>query len=315
MLETFFVVLGRSLVSTMSEEPYQSLSSTNKTDDSLSQEKTTMKTMKRRRGDDLGLSCKAVLLDIEGTTTPISFVRDVLFPFVRKNIESYLEDNWSSDLVKDDVEALREQSKKDQEDKELLVKEVPALTTSYEEKEQCLKEVLACVKWQMDNDRKTTALKQLQGHIWKTAYSLGDLKGEIYSDVVPALENWKNGGIQIYIYSSGSVEAQKLLFGHSDRGDLLHFFTDHFDTKTGSKTEKASYERIAKIIKFNTSDILFITDNVKEARAAKDAEMQVILSVRPGNAPLTDDDKMEFKLIHTFNDIFDHDISQKRHIK
>ncbi|KOC62060.1 Enolase-phosphatase E1 [Habropoda laboriosa] len=156
------------------------------------------------------LSETMILVDIEGTTTSISFVKDTLFPYVRENLKKYIETKWENEEFKQDFEKLKEQAKKDEEDK--VEGFVPIIgANAEEERESLVKNIL----WQMDCDRKTGALKQLQGHMWREAYNSGTVKAHVYEDVPKALESWTNDDRKVYVYSSGSVEAQKLLFGHS----------------------------------------------------------------------------------------------------
>ncbi|XP_033609088.1 enolase-phosphatase E1 isoform X2 [Cryptotermes secundus] len=167
------------------------------------------------------------------------------------------------------------------------------------------------VLWQMDLDRKTKALKQLQGHIMREGYKNGNLKGHVYSDVVPALKSWAHSGRRIYVYSSGSVEAQKLLFGHSEEGDLLDLFAGHFDTEVGPKVEPDSYVNIVKKLDCRSEDIVFLTDVPREAEAAQKAGLKAVIVVREGTELLTEEDKVSFPVIKSFHD-FVFEASAKR---
>ncbi|XP_058523135.1 enolase-phosphatase E1 isoform X3 [Ochotona princeps] len=160
------------------------------------------------------------------------------------------------------------------------------------------------VCWQMSLDRKTTALKQLQGHMWRAAFTAGHVKAEFFADVVPAVRKWREAGMKVYVYSSGSVEAQKLLFGHSTEGNILELVDGHFDTKIGHKVESESYRKIANSIGCSTNNILFLTDVTVEASAAEEADVHVAVVVRPGNAGLTDDEKTYYSLITSFSDLY-----------
>ncbi|XP_041055070.1 enolase-phosphatase E1 [Carcharodon carcharias] len=241
------------------------------------------------------------LLDIEGTTTPISFVKDVLFPYVKRNVKGYLHTHWHEKECQEDVELLRKQAKDDNQfDGAVLIPECHSGENA--DKEQAIKAVINYILWQMSQDRKTTALKQLQGHMWTEAYVRGEVKGEVYEDVSPAIKKWRKAGKKVYIYSSGSVEAQKLLFGYSVEGDLLELFDGHFDTKIGSKVEMESYRRIAQNIGCSTGNILFLTDVTKEARAAGQAGVQVTLVVRPGNTELTEEETSD-SIITSFSEL------------
>lgn len=246
---------------------------------------------------------RAILLDVEGTTTPIAFVQETLFPYIRDNVEQYLRAHWEEEECQRDVGLLRQQAQEDSG----LDGAVPIPLESGsgdEELERIIRAVVDNVHWQMALDRKTTALKQLQGHMWRAAYATGLVKGEIFEDVVPAIRKWREAGMKVYIYSSGSVEAQKLLFGYSTEGDILELFDGHFDTKIGPKVESESYRRIAASIGCDTNNILFLTDVPREANAAEEADTHVAVVIRPGNAGLTDDEKSYYSLISSFTELF-----------
>nr|XP_033770315.1 enolase-phosphatase E1 [Geotrypetes seraphini] len=244
----------------------------------------------------------AILLDIEGTTTAITFVKNVLFPYVEENVQDYLLLHWDEEECQEDIRQLRKQA---EEDAELdgFVPIPPDSEKGAEDVDSVVQAVVNNVHWQMSQDRKTTALKQLQGHMWREAYSTGHVKGDVYRDVVPAIREWRKAGKKVYIYSSGSVEAQKLLFGHSVQGNLLDLFDGYFDTTIGHKVESESYRRIAENIGCSPENILFLTDVTKEAKAAEEAGVHVAMVVRPGNAPLTDDEKLQYSLIMSFSDL------------
>lgn len=228
--------------------------------------------------------CKILLLDIEGTTTSISFVKDKLFPYAEENVKQFLESKWEEEKVKEAVDALRKLAL---EDKEKNMEGVVTIPGEDATKEEQIEGLVNNVKWQMSLDRKAGPLKLLQGLIWKQGYDNGEIKGHVYDDVSPALEQWRTvEGQKVYIYSSGSVEAQKLLFGQSMAGDLLPFIDGHFDTAVGAKQEAASYTTIVEKIGCKSDEILFLTDIVKEAEAARASGLHVALVSREGNAPL-----------------------------
>ncbi|KAK6635622.1 hypothetical protein RUM44_000876 [Polyplax serrata] len=258
-------------------------------------------------GENMLEKATAILLDIEGTTTSISFVKDVLFPYVRDNLKDYIDSHWNDEKFKANLKALKAQAEKDAEEK---LENFCPIEEGENEKESLVKNVL----WQMDLDKKNTALKQLQGHVWSEGYENGKIKGQVYSDVPPMLKTWCEAGRKLYIYSSGSVEAQKLLFKNSDAGDLESFLTGHFDTEVGPKTEASSYANIAKAVGVDCSNILFLTDSVKEAVAADKAGLQTTLVIREGNAPLTDDEKKAFTTIESFKDLVFESSSKKKKI-
>ena len=232
-----------------------------------------------------GKDVKHVLMDIEGTTTSISFVHDTLFPYAKEAVEAHLRAQLAlgppgSQEVVEDIAALVQQA---EEDAKAGLKGVPLISSK-----TMVPEVVANVQWNMAQDRKTTALKQLQGHIWRAGYEAGKIRSHVYPDVPGALERWAKGGKKLAIYSSGSREAQRLLFGYTAQaGDLRPYLNCYFDTTVGGKREAASYKEIVLSLGVDRpSEILFLTDIIEEAIAARQAGLHVLLSVRPGNAPL-----------------------------
>ncbi|KAG4075718.1 hypothetical protein HA402_003543 [Bradysia odoriphaga] len=253
---------------------------------------------------------KVIVTDIEGTTTSISFVKDKLFPYAVEHVEEYLTANWTTEAVQEAVKELRAQYVADVTDK---IEGAVAISDG-EAKEQAeeIAEVVANVKWQISIDRKTTSLKKLQGLIWAKGYDSGAIKGHVYSDVPKAFERWTAANIKIYIYSSGSVAAQKLLFTNSEHGDLTSNISGYFDTNVGMKQDQLSYEKIVKEVGCEPSDILFLTDIVKEAAAAKGSGIKVALLVRSDNGPLTDEEKAEYEIFTSFDDIHSEFVIGKR---
>ncbi|XP_014210153.1 enolase-phosphatase E1 [Copidosoma floridanum] len=253
---------------------------------------------KRSASESGELVCQesVILLDIEGTTTSISFVKDTLFPYVREFLKKHVDEKWETEEFKADFVKLKEQAKEDEEKK--IEGFVPIKEDSTEEaKESLVKNVL----WQMDNDRKAGALKDLQGHMWQAAYKT--IKGHVYDDVPEAFEKWTTSDKKLYIYSSGSVLAQKLLYGNTEHGDLLKYISGHFDTSVGQKQEAQSYKKILDEIKAEPSNVIFLTDVPKEAEAAKAAGLSAIIVVREGNAKLSDEDKAAYKTIESFAEL------------
>lgn len=219
---------------------------------------------------------EAVILDIEGTTTSISFVADVLFPYARREMKSHLQANWGTPRIAEIIEGLAQLAKADG----------TPLAPVDSDDSNLLEHYHAQLVSLMDADRKVTPLKALQGDIWERGYASGELVGHLYDDVIPAFRRWKEMGIPIYIYSSGSIAAQKLLFGHTSAGSLLPLISGHFDTTTGPKIESSSYTKIAAALNKNPSSLLFATDALLEAEAARQASIgHVFLAVRPGNKP------------------------------
>ncbi|RNA43857.1 enolase-phosphatase E1 [Brachionus plicatilis] len=245
----------------------------------------------------IGESVDTILTDIEGTTTSISFVKDILFPYIRSNLESYLTKNFDDDQCREDLRLLINQSRSDFLS---FGHQVPQIKENFENKTELIESALANIKWQMDQDRKAKPLKQLQGHMWQLAYKNGTVKGHVYEDVVPAFERWISKGFKIYIYSSGSVEAQKLLFSYSDKGNLLKYFSGHFDTNVGLKTESQSYLNILNSLGKSGEKVLFLTDLVREAEAATQAGINVCVLRREDNP---DKERKQFDCVNSFDEI------------
>jgi len=233
---------------------------------------------------------KILLLDIEGCTTSIAFVKEELFPYVLKHLDTFLKT-----LSQSDLESIFGKLKQDFAN---LPADHVCKSTKIPESASC-EGVATMVRALMSKDVKATGLKALQGRMWKAGYDNGEIKGHIYADFVPTLQWCKSNGVDVYIYSSGSIQAQKLLFGHSQDGDLLKYIKGHFDTTSGSKKEANSYKTIAKSMGVEPSQICFVSDAEGELVAAREARVgNVVMSVRPGNVPLTSVGK-EFPIVHS----------------
>ncbi|HMO14280.1 MAG TPA: acireductone synthase [Pirellulaceae bacterium] len=219
-------------------------------------------------------SGQAILLDIEGTTSSISYIYDTMFPYVRQHLAEFLRANWHRHELVDAVAQLAVDA--DVEPQTWLAGMSP---------QEAQQQVVEHVQRLMDGDAKSTGLKQLQGLIWKAGFESHELTGHLFPDVASALRSWKRCGVKIYIYSSGSIAAQKLYFGFSQEGNLLPLIDGHFDTSAGNKRESASYHFIARAIGLPEQECLFVSDNVDELNAARSAGMSTLLSVRPGNPP------------------------------
>uniref|UniRef100_A0A803N242 Probable bifunctional methylthioribulose-1-phosphate dehydratase/enolase-phosphatase E1 n=1 Tax=Chenopodium quinoa TaxID=63459 RepID=A0A803N242_CHEQI len=242
---------------------------------------------------------RCIVLDIEGTTTPISFVTDVLFPYARDNVGRHLSSTYDSPETQDDIKLLRGQVEEDL--KAGVVGAVP-IPSDDEGKEEVIAALVANVGGMIKADRKITALKQLQGHIWRTGFQNNELEGVVFEDVPEALERWHSSGIKVYIYSSGSRLAQRLIFGNTKYGDLRKYLCGFFDTAVGNKRETQSYVEIFNSMGVDDpSEILFVTDVYQEATAAKEAGLEVLISVRPGNGPLPENHG--FKTVNSFSEI------------
>ncbi len=204
-------------------------------------------------------SVQAILTDIEGTTTSISFVHDTLFPYAKAHVKDYLL-----------LHAHKPELQK-------IIEEVKQLSGM---PEATLEEVAAILYTWMQQDKKITPLKTIQGWMWEEGYKQGDFQGHVYPDAYENLISWHQSSIPLYIYSSGSIHAQKLLFGHSNFGDLTPLFSGHFDTTTGPKKEASSYQIIAEKIQLPPSAILFLSDSIDEIKAARSIGMQTALITR-----------------------------------
>jgi enolase-phosphatase E1 len=284
-----------------------------------------------------------VLLDIEGTTCPVTFVGDVLFPYAAEQLLPYLKQHyaqapirtllkeiysaWQLDTSPEAIalsstvsgftlpvctedptgsadrahggEAIGADVRAESGDSsgsadrahggEAIGADVQAESghSSGSGQPEGLSPEDACIylNWLIKQDRKLTALKDLQGLIWEQGYQDGTLVAPLFSDVPEALSRWHHKGIQLSVYSSGSIQAQKLLYSHTNHGDLSHLFSHWFDTRTGAKNQTASYVSIARALRTNPEHVLFISDVVDELKAASSAQMTVLLSRRPGNTP------------------------------
>ena len=223
---------------------------------------------------------RAVLLDIEGTTTPIAFVHEVLFPFARARLAKYLEAHWQGDEISEVRRKLTEEYEQDHRSEART-----GLRTAGDAAAFALR--------LMDHDRKSPGLKLLQGLIWEEGYRMGQLRGQVYEDVPASIRRWRASGADVAIYSSGSELAQRLLFQSTVHGDLTPELKAFFDTAFGAKVEAASYARIATALGRPPGEILFVSDVVAELRAARETGMAVVLSVRPGNPPQTYSETLE----------------------
>jgi len=232
---------------------------------------------------------RCILLDIEGTTCPVSFVASVLFPYARERLASYLETNHADPEVQallaatqaalavdanPEVQALRQGSP------------IPGHQPAGQEQWPTARTnspLVAYLQWLIDHDIKFPALKELQGRIWASGYANGDLIAPLFEDVAPTLHRWHRDGYQLAVYSSGSVAAQQLLYRHSQDGNLEGLFSHWFDTRIGSKQATDSYSAIAAVLQLEPAEILFVSDAIAEIRAAHGIGMAVRFSDRQGN--------------------------------
>jgi enolase-phosphatase E1 len=239
-------------------------------------------------------AARVVLLDIEGTTTPIDFVYNVLFPYARQRMCEFVRAHAADPDVRAAINQLLEENARDVE-QGLAPPPVEASES------RRMQSVAAYALWLMDRDRKSTPLKSLQGRIWETGYESGELRSQLFADVPRAFARWRDEGRDICIYSSGSVLAQKLLFAHTEAGDLTRAIRDYFDTHVGAKREASSYRHIVASLGGEPSNILFISDVVAELDAAREAGLQTRLSVRPGNPAQP---PSSHEIVHSFDEPF-----------
>ncbi len=203
---------------------------------------------------------RAIVTDIEGTTSSIDFVKDVLFPYARRHLPAFIVTHADKPEVQHWLHD--------------AAKEAGLVSATQQEMIDLLQ------RW-IDEDRKATSLKALQGMIWEEGYRNGEYRAHVYPEVARKLQEWKAQGMDLYVYSSGSVAAQKLFFGYSEAGDLSRLFSGHFDTETGAKRDADSYRRIADSIGRPVAEILFLSDITAELDAAQSAGMRTIQIARP----------------------------------
>eukprot|EP01091_Cochliopodium_minus_P007399 TRINITY_DN17293_c0_g1_i1.p1 TRINITY_DN17293_c0_g1~~TRINITY_DN17293_c0_g1_i1.p1 ORF type:complete len:253 (+),score=65.00 TRINITY_DN17293_c0_g1_i1:22-780(+) len=242
----------------------------------------------------------AVVLDIEGTVTPISFVHETLFGYIRRELKKFLTETWESKETVESVNSLRTETEKlNVERKE---GKLPTILPESSPKEELLNSTYDNVIGLMDLDLKVTPLKLLQARIMESGFKSKEIIANIYQDGIDSIRKWNELKVPVYIYSSGSISAQKTLFSHTKEGDLLPLLKGHFDTTIGSKLDDTSYTKISKEINIDPSKILFLTDNHNEAVASRKAGINCIIADRPGNNPLPKDN--DFPVISNFNVLF-----------
>jgi 2,3-diketo-5-methylthio-1-phosphopentane phosphatase len=238
---------------------------------------------------------RLILLDIEGTTTPLAFVRDVLFPYAHERVGRWLRVDSAPEARESILDALAREHAAGAGGGEALPVWLDDSTATR------LDSAETYARWLMDRDAKSPALKRLQGLIWEDGYRAGVLRGDVFPDVPRALRRWRDAGIETAIYSSGSELAQRRLFESTPYGDFTTAIVAFFDTSVGPKVEADSYTRIAEALGCRPSTMLFVSDVVRELDAATAAGCQAVLSVRPGNRPQPDTSR--FESITTFDDI------------
>ena len=223
------------------------------------------------------MGIRAIIVDTAGTTTDMDFIHNVLFPYSAKALPAFLTQNEHNLLVENCIADVRD----------------IAL-----EPDASLERVAELLQQWIAEDRKVTPLKTLQGLIWKQGYAKGEFKGHIYPDFIDAIHGYKQQNLRIYSFSSGSAEAQAMLFSHSDGGDLTPLFNGHFDTRTGSKLDRQAYANIINTISLSGKQILFVSDQIEELKAASIAGMRTVQMVR--NSAIKTDD---FSIITNFDEL------------
>ncbi|MCP9943432.1 acireductone synthase [Cyanobium sp. ATX 6E8] len=229
-----------------------------------------------------------VLLDIEGTTCPVSFVSSTLFPYAAEQLEAFLDSHRNDLAVRSLLDEVEAAWRQDADPEAQALRQQGGVGT------------LAYLQWLIRRDRKLTPLKDLQGLVWEQGYRSGALTGPLFADVPGALRRWHGAGLVLAVYSSGSVAAQRLIYGHSNAGDLRPLFSHWFDTRIGPKQAPESYATIAAQLGVDPEQMLFVSDALTECQAAAAAGMQVVFSDREGNPGR---DPGPFERIVSFNDL------------
>jgi enolase-phosphatase E1 len=248
---------------------------------------------------------KLYLLDIEGTVAPLTLTSEQLFPYARAHLRAFLEENADDAGLREDLALLAAENRVESDPAvpcrlDELTAAGAVSGPNAEDGARFRMGAYLYLLWLMDRDRKSTALKSLQGKIWKAGFESGELKGTLFADVAAAFARWARAG-RVAIYSSGSVEAQKLLFGHTTDGDLRPLIAGYFDTRTGPKMASASYAAIAETMQAAPADTLFFSDVVRELDAARAAGMATRLVVREGNPVV--DDAHGHEIIRSFTEV------------
>ena len=233
-----------------------------------------------------------VLLDIEGTTCPVSFVSDTLFPYAAEHLGSFLNEHHKDPQVQELLAEVAKAWAEDPDPEAQSIRQKRGSTGS--------DDVVSYLLWLISKDRKLAPLKELQGMIWEIGYQAGKLQGPLFEDVPRALRRWRAAGLQLAVYSSGSVGAQQLIYGYSSGGDLRTMFGHWFDTRIGGKREQSSYTKISESLDVPSHQIVFVSDTLAECEAAAASGMQVLLSIRPGNS---EQEVSRFERISSFQDL------------
>ncbi|WP_115160513.1 acireductone synthase [Synechococcus sp. UW86] len=244
-----------------------------------------------------------LLLDIEGTTCPVSFVSDVLFPFAKQELSHYIKQHWDKSPDNEQIQAAKKEWLDDRSTESIQIKQQ---VTKGEAEE--IDGLIQYLKHLISIDKKSTALKDLQGKIWEHGYKNGELKSQLFPETSECLREWREQGLTLSVYSSGSIQAQKLLYRHSPAGDLEKFFSHWFDTHTGPKKSAESYKTIAEQLHSSPNKIWFVSDNGAECDAARSAGMHTLFSLRDGNP---DRDPRDHTVVQSLREVSAHLAAEK----
>lgn len=242
------------------------------------------------------------MLDIEGTTTSQRFIKDALFPYIKRNLARYLRERWYSEEVIATLARLQRQEERDFRDG-LSPPKIWKLSET-NDLSKVIDSIVLNVIWQMDSKRHNTALKQLQILVWVYGYENNELRGHVYEDVGVAFKRWRSMGIRLFVFSTGMAVAQQLLFSNSTSGNLLNYIENYFDLLVGPKNQPLSFKKIANFyLQVPASSVLFITDAVEEGKAAREAGYQVVLVQRPENKRIVISSGSEFPIVNLLTQI------------
>ena len=244
-----------------------------------------------------------LLLDIEGTTCPITFVSEILFPYAKRELSAYVTENVHNSGQNRSIQEARREWERDQSLESMRLKKQVS--------EQQINEVeglIQYLKHLISIDKKSTALKDLQGQIWEYGYKKGELKAALFPETADCLQHWNQQGINLSVYSSGSIHAQQLLYRHSCSGNLEGLFSHWFDTHTGPKKSAESYAIIAKCLNSSPKSIWFVSDNGEECDAARETGMNTLFSLRDGNP---DRNPRDHQVIHSLHEVNAHLTTKK----
>ena len=239
-----------------------------------------------------------LLLDIEGTTCPVSFVSDVLFPFAKQELSHYIKQHWDKSPHDKPIQAAKKEWLDDQSPESMQLKQ-QVIQGGTEEVDG----LIQYIKHLISIDKKSTALKDLQGKIWEHGYKNGELKSQLFPETSECLREWREQGLTLSVYSSGSIQAQKLLYRHSPAGDLEKLFSHWLDTHTGPKKSTNSYTRIAEQLNSSPNKIWFVSDNGAECDSAHSAGMHTLFSLREGNP---DRDPRDHTVVQSLREVSAH---------